>query len=241
MPNSHRLHIAGRPLVAFTAVLLIGLLASSCGDTQHTLAMAPGDGGLAVLDEAWTSSDRLPAEIVTALTQSVRPEFNRADIHSARRVLPLNPGWLMPAVNGQICLVRLVYPLISTQHGIELGPTPSYTCASEAATQEGHLVETQSLATSGTDTRNARVVGVVPNGVSAVTLVSSEGRRTVVPVFRNAFEAIIWKPTFVRFVVRDGNHKVGRSIRLSNFSSTSVAPPQDPRKSPRSAAQQPRS
>jgi hypothetical protein len=212
-------------LVAFTAIALISLLPSSCGDTQHTpAAIAPSVGGLATLGEARTSSDLLPKEVVTALTQSVQPEFSGADIRSARRVLPLNPGWLVPAVDGQTCLVRLIYPLIPAEHGIALSPTPSYTCASEAATQEGHLVETQSLTTSGTGTTDARVVGVVPNGVTSVTLVSRGGRATAVPVFRNAFEAIAWEPIVLRFAVRDGNHTVERSIRLSNFSSAKVAP-----------------
>jgi hypothetical protein len=205
-------------------VVLLGLLPYSCGGTLHSSTVAPSVGGLAVLDEARTASDLLPGEVLTALTQSVQPEFSKADIRSARRVLPLSPGWLVPAGDGQTCLVRLIYPLIPAVHGIALSPTPSYTCASEAATAEGHLVETQSLTTSGTSTGDARVVGVVPDGVTSVTVVSSEGRRTTLPVFRNAYEAIVRDPTVVRFLVRDGNHRVERSMRLSNFSSANAVP-----------------
>ncbi len=202
----------------------IGLLAVACGGTPHRSARAPTVGGLAVFGEAPTSSDLLPAEVVTALTQSVRPEFTHADLRSARRVLPLNPGWLVPAEDGQACLVRLVYPLIAAEHGAPLSPTPSYVCASEAETREGRLFETQSLTISGTGTRNARVVGVAPNGVAAVTLVSGKGRQVTVPVFRNAYEAIAVDPIVVRFVVADGRHQMKRSIRLTNFSSVNAVP-----------------
>jgi hypothetical protein len=202
----------------------ISLLAAACGGTRPMSARAPTVAGLAVLGEAPMSSDLLPAEVVTALTQSVRPEFTGADLRSARRVLPLNPGWLVPAEDGQACLVRLVYPLIATERGTPLGPTPSYVCASEVATREGRLVETQSLTTSGTGTRNARVVGVVPNGVAAVTLVSGNGRQVTVPVFRNAYEAIAVDPIVVRFVVVDSHHQMKRSIRLTNFSSVNSVP-----------------
>ena len=71
----------------------------------------------AVLDVGPAESDGVDREVSEMLANSVNPEFDKSDIRVARRVLALNLGWLVPAVDGSLCLVRLVYPLITTVDG----------------------------------------------------------------------------------------------------------------------------
>jgi hypothetical protein len=101
--------------------------------------------------------------------------------------------------------VRLIYPL---KVGAALPPAVTHTCATQAAIEAGMLVEVQSLSTS-TIQSNARVIGVVPDGVSAVAIKSTDGHTTVVPVIRNAFEAIVTDPAEASFY----KHVNGRSSR----------------------------
>jgi hypothetical protein len=200
-------------------------LLTSCGATSHRPANeVKPSSRLAVLLNPPSPADAIPNEVTASLEASVKPEFSRADIHAARRVLADSPGWVVPAANGEICFVRLVYPLQVAGQSTTLSPIPSQICASEAEAQNGRLVETQSLATSGTHSRETKILGVAPNGVDAIDIVVSHGSSIILPVIRNAYETIAANPVAVRFIkLRDGR-PITHEVPLKTFSATSPSP-----------------
>lgn len=179
--------------------LLVGVLLCSCGGARTRAPSAKTEPALpAVLQMPASTEDILPRAVIVSLLESVRPEFNRSDIESARRILPDQPAWLVSA-GDEVCLVRLVYPLVS---GPDLPPFVAHECASPSVVESGGLVTVQALVTSsGTPTPSARVVGVVPDGVSAVTIKCKSGDGVRVAVARNAYEAIVPGPIAVGFLV----------------------------------------
>jgi hypothetical protein len=182
---------------------------------------------LAVFSGTPTPDDVIPAEMSAAIAQSERPEFTSADIRAARRVLSDDPGWLLPATNGEICLERTVYPLLTESKGVVPPPTRSQSCATEAEVRAGRLVEAQALLTSGTQAKSSRVVGVVPNGVTTVTIVLRRRPHVSVEVIHNAYEAIVPDPIKVQFVTRRGSQLEEHVIPLITFSTRSAAPTHD--------------
>lgn len=206
---------------------LLGLIATSCivgscGATQQHILITPRlPSGFAVFNQASTAGDVIPREVATTLAQSTQPEFSYNDIQAARRVLPDEPGWLVPAVNGELCLVRLVYPLTSSVHGAPLSPRPSRTCASESTTLAGGLVVTASLATSGKATQ---VFGIVPDGVTSVKIVVREGHAVRIGVLRNAYSAIVLQPVKVEFLTIRNHHTMTEAVPLSVSAIRNTAP-----------------
>jgi hypothetical protein len=188
------------PSALVTAAL--ACLPVGCGQAHEATLPAPR---LAAFDAPPTAEDRVSHEVATALAQSLRPEFSSQDIRAARRVLLDHPGWLVPAANGEVCLVHVVYPTVSELGGATLPPATAHACAPESAALGEGIVESQSL-TSGTYARTARIVGVVPNDVGTVTITSRAGVRTAATVIRNAYEAVIQEPVAISFVV----HRHGR-------------------------------
>jgi len=203
---------------AVCLALASGGVLSACGAARHNAAEALPVAGFAVFDASPTANDALPAEVAASLRDSLAPEFSSADIRAARRVLALEPGWLVPVSNGEICLVRSVYPLATGGHSKPLPPTIQHSCASDAAAREGRLVATQSLATSLGGSPSARVVGVIPTGVASVTIVSRSGQSTTVAVDRNAYETVIREPATIRFVTVGHARRIKREIPIVTVS-----------------------
>ncbi|MGE5700789.1 MAG: hypothetical protein ACM3VU_00070 [Arthrospira platensis] len=169
-------------------------------------------------------SEVIPADIALALAENPQPGFNGADLRAAKRVLADEPGWLLPAANGELCLVRVVYPLVSESKGVVLPPARSLTCASEAKIQAGRLVDVQALLTSGTKAKESKVVGVAPNRVSTVTVISRDGRQLPVVVRQGAYEAVVANPVGLSFTTRDSGRLEKHVIALSTFSGQSATP-----------------
>jgi hypothetical protein len=222
--------MAAAPLLGLLAVC--GATLSACGDQNGPTAPARGQrvlpaAGFAVLREPRAAGDALPSELVAALQASQRPDFSRADIDASRRVLADTPAWLLTAANGEACLARLNYPLLASVRGTALPPIPSSTCMPAAQARLGALVDTQSLASEpGPRARSARskVLGVAPDGVHSVTVLSSGGRSVRVPVSRNAYEALVARPASVHFTIHAGGRRVVHSVALSTFSSHDAGP-----------------
>jgi len=159
-----------------------------------------------------TSEDALPQDVADTLAGSAHPEFVAADLRAARRVLAQDGGWLVPADDGEACLVRLAYSLLAPRGSIP--PSTRHVCMSEKLAQEGRLLEAESFATPQKPNPKARVVGIVPNGVSSVTFRSRGGQRTVIPTVRNAYEAIVVEPVSLTFVARQGGKTTRHSIEI---------------------------
>jgi hypothetical protein len=209
---------------SFALFLGGAIFLSSCGmETLGPSASARVTSGIGVLSVGRSPDDLLPPEVVMFLSGSVRPEYTPADLRAARRVLANEPGWLLPAADGEICLVRVVYPLLSGSGRASLPPTDSQVCEPGAGVLDGHLVETQSL--SATPAQGVtRVVGIVPDGVAKVLVVLAGGATAMVPVQRNAYEVIVREPVAVRFVRRHGSRVTAHRIELSTFGGRRVAP-----------------
>jgi hypothetical protein len=64
------------------------------------------------------------------------------------------------------------------------------------------------------------ILGVVPDGVSTVLVLSgSDGRTKVLPVRRNSYVATVVDPTAVRFSDRVGNSTVAQLVPVASFGS----------------------
>jgi len=205
--------------MAVLSCLLVG-----CGQARIETFPTPG---LAAFDAPATREDRVSHEVATALSQNLRPEFSTRDIHAARRVLLDHPGWLVPAEDGEVCLVHVIYPTVTELGGAALPPATAEVCAPEAVVLAEGIVESQSL-TSGTYARTARIVGVVPNDVGTVTITSRAGERTPVTVIRNAYEAILEEPVAVSFVVHRRGHPYTHAVGVRMVQARSRAPVERP-------------
>jgi hypothetical protein len=152
-----------------------------------------------VLTEALTGDDAVPRQFAATLENSTQTEISARDVAAARRVLPDNPAWLFTAGENEVCLAREVYPLIPSMNGVALQPALEFSCEAVSAAEAGKLVETQSLATTQAAISPARVVGIVPDGVTSVVVRLRGGQRVRVAVARNAYEATVRKPMDVEF------------------------------------------
>ncbi len=147
-----------------------------------------------------TPDDTLPRRVVAALLENTHSAFVRADLPFARRITRFSAGWLVPAQNGEVCLVQLVQPLIRQENGVPLAPAVSTRCQPEAAAQEGRLIEARALVVRPVASPRYRVVGVVPDGVSQVELLFGEHGHETIAATRNAYEAVARAPRAVRYV-----------------------------------------
>jgi hypothetical protein len=203
---------------AVVAALVIG------GGSGKRVPQGTVRSGLATLEAPAAEADALPSQVVASLAASVQHEFTPLDLRRARRVLADQPGWLLPASEGEICLVRIVYPRVQNE---DLEPLISPSCSSRAGIEAGELVEVESHSAS-TTRANARVVGIVPDGVTAVDVESTEHQVTNVPVMRNAFEAIVGDPARAWFVRRVGVRSSVVRIALAGIPAKRVTGPPVP-------------
>jgi hypothetical protein len=197
------------------AALVIG------GVPDEGVPHGTAQSGLAILEAPAAEGDALPSQVVAALAASVHHEFTPQDLRQARRVLADQPAWLVPASDGETCLVQVLYPRVQTG---DVEPLVVPTCASQAGIEAGELVEVESHSASGAQPE-ARVVGIVPDGVTAVNVEAIGHRLTRVPVMRNAFEAIVGDPTQAWFVRRTGDRLRVERFPLAGIPGKSVTRP----------------
>lgn len=208
-----------------------GCVLASCGggewvsSSKLKLEAPVHYAGFSLLSRGGGTGDAIPDEALATLKSDASVSLNREDIVDARRVLPSEPAWLVPAGGGDLCLVRLLYPLVRAVGGAALPPAPVVDCASQANALAGKLVTTQSLsATSAGASVPIRVIGVVPDGVNSVTIGSQSGSRMRVDVLRNGYVAVLREPTEVIFVVQDQGRSVERKVRLVSASLKNGSP-----------------
>jgi hypothetical protein len=200
-------------LLACAVAVLSIILVSGITLKNHPRDVAVSHPGFAVFDVAPTPSDALAGDVASTLSKSAQPEFEQTEIKEARRVLANKPGWLVPAANGEICLVLLIYPVVGAVHGEVLPPIPTTACQPEALAKAGRLVGTHSLSASLTRTTSSDVTGIAPNGVTSVMVVPSLS----VDVVRNAYEVVVADPVAVRFTTRSHGKSITRTVRLTTF------------------------
>lgn len=207
-------------LLAFSIFIL-----TACGISRRDQAtVVPSFTSFAVLGKGPTQDDVVPSEVGSVLSGNQGAGFTRTDLRAARRVLPDDPGWLVPASEHQICLVRLIYPLIPRVGDTTLGPVPSSRCATEGDARSGRLVETQALMTVGTRPKSTVVIGILPNGITGATIISRGGSGTLVMVINNAYYGVVLDPVSVRFITHDHGQVEHHVIPLTTFNAQNTAP-----------------
>jgi hypothetical protein len=194
--------IAARVAGACVLALAPAIGLAGCGGTaERPRAAESGEpSAFSVLRAARTSSDAVPLSFARDLLRSSEPNLYEPDIEGARKVLSHQLAWLVPGPGGALCLVRVVYPLVSEGQGERLPASLGRVCSSEGAAREGRLMETQSLSTTFAKRLPTLVDGIVPDGVHRVVVHSIGGVRRAVPVVRNAYEAIAESPRSISFV-----------------------------------------
>jgi hypothetical protein len=160
-----------------------------------------------VLQATRSSRDAVPPWAARHLLEEDEPRLSKTDLRDARRVLPNQQGWLVPAPGGKLCLARLVYPLVPRSHGKPVPPIVNRACSGEAEASMGRLMETQSLSTTFASRLPTRVDGIVPDGVHHVVINSSVDGTKTVSVARNAYELIVVNPRSVSFVTDLPGHR----------------------------------
>lgn len=182
-------------------MLLVGV--AGCGSADDPPLATSSQSALDVLRAPRSNRDAVPPWVVRhLLTKGEEPALSITDIHSARRVLPHQKGWLVSAPEDELCLVRVVYPLVFEIDGEHLPPSVIRSCSTEAAAEAGRLFETQSLSTTFAKRMPTRVDGIVPNGVPQVTVRFAGSGSKKVAVKRNAYETIVINPRSVSFVAK---------------------------------------
>lgn len=171
----------------------------------------------AVLDSARTAVNALPAVPRGESAGAPGSPLAIADEHAARRLLPTVAAWLVPASDQRLCLAYTVKALTRGPGGASLPPAIVRQCATVSAAAVGRLVATQSLSMYR-GFGAALILGVVPDGVAHVSIVSGDGHTTALPVSRNSYAGTIVDPTSVSFSDRVGNGAVvSRTVPVASF------------------------
>lgn len=229
-PRRHRTVALGVVSIAtFGVCVALALLPQSSTTAARRGTRQPGQV-FPVLDTPATPGDAVPPEVAASLTNSVDPEFTRADVRGARRILADEPGWLVVAADGELCLFYVLYALADPARGWKYEPpTVAHACVPEGEADAGDLVVAQSLGSSVAASDAARVAGVAPNGVRLVT-VRSRRRSVEVPVDRDGYEVVVGEPVAVTFVTVHGGASLKHVIPVGTFSKSAA-----PQPAPRSA------
>lgn len=202
--------IETRNVATVGAIAMIGSGAFGCSEKRSTRRSEPLPR-LALFDSAATADDSLPFTASSTLSEAGR----RAIQHpGARRVaVGIDPTWLVPLIDGRLCLVQLVYPIVVTDTRTA-APITSITCASESETVAGNLIVADSLMAEVRTHERSLIIGIVPNGVPRVEVRETDGRVSIIRVTRNAYEALVGRPKSVEFVYGITHH----IVRVQSFS-----------------------
>lgn len=137
-------------------------------------------------------------------------------------------GWLLPAPESDLCLVRVVYPLVPEINGESLPPSASRECSSEAAAEAGRLFGSQSLSTTFVKRLPTRVDGIVPDGVHYVTVHFAGDASKKVAVVRNAYEVIVINPHSVSFLATRTGHRQRYIVAMPSLTGAKKQPVPSP-------------
>jgi len=202
------------------AAVTIAMVALSPGESARPAAHS----SFAVLEGTASAEDGLPREVSSSLSASSEPEFTPTELRQARRVLADQPTWLVPAQEGELCVVQLAYPLDGKLQDGVFAPTVMQNCVPEPSAQAGQLVQVQTLGTSVATSKRSRVVGVVPNGVAVVHVETSDGGSATAAVNRNTYEVVVDEPTKAWFAIDLGTHEARETVTLPSFRPKSASP-----------------
>jgi hypothetical protein len=209
--------------VAMVIVLAVGV--AGCGAAHDSPQFATSSlSAFAVLRVPRSHDDEVPPWVEHLVLEGHEPVLSAADIQGARGVLPRQQGWLIQAPEGGLCLVRMIYPLVSEVDGESLPPSVSRSCSSAAAAEAGQLFQTQSLSTTFVKRMPTRVIGIVPDGVDHVAVRFAGNASKRVAVVRNAYETIVINPHSVSFVAKRAGRRRRYVVHLPSVAGASPTP-----------------
>lgn len=139
-------------------------------------------------------------------------------------MLPDQHGWLVPTEGGGLCLLRVVDPLVKSKDGQRLPAAIDPVCVDRSMAERGRLMATLSLTTVPRRRVPTAVFGVVPDGVRRVVVRTDDGRRRVVVVSRNGYEATVTNPVSLSFVLGQGEDRHRYSIPTPSVAGGSPQP-----------------
>jgi hypothetical protein len=147
-----------------------------------------------------------------------------ASAHTARRLSSTVPAWLVPESDERLCLLHTVKALIRGRGGRSLPFAIVQQCTTMATARAGRLVVTQSLSASRQGSSAVMILGVVPDGVTTVSVLDGGGHAKVLRVRRNSYAGIVVDPSAVRFSDRVGHTIVSYLDSVTSFDSRSARP-----------------
>lgn len=207
------------------AFLAFVVCVGGCGASRSELRASPSHlSAFAVLNSARTRADTVPSKVAHYLLQLDEPSLSPVEIQDARTVLPNRRVWLVPAPEGMLCLVRMIYPLVLGVHGEHLPPAVGGKCSSEKGAQEGRLMASQSLSVRPTERVPMRVYGIVPDGVRNVLARSSRDVVRIVRVQRNAYEFSMVNPQSVSFATGQGRGRGRYVVSIPSIAGAKQSP-----------------
>ena len=107
-------------------------------------------------------------------------------------------------------------------NGQRLYPSVKRSCVPRAEAEQGRLAETLSLSPNFAKRVPTRVTGIVPNGVSEVTIRGASATAKVA-VIRNAYEDILINPRSVSFTATVDGHRRHYVVPLASAAGSSRA------------------
>ncbi len=203
--------------------LLVALAGCGAAQTARQPPKSPSPSTLAVLRAPRTADDAVPSWVARFLTKNGEPMLSTEDLEDARRVLANQQGWLVPAPENELCLALVVDPLVPEVNGQRLYPSVKRSCVTRAEVEQGRLAETLSLIPNFAKRIPTRVTGIVPDGVSEVTIRGASATAKVT-VIRNAYEDILINPSSVSFTATTDGHRQHYVVPLASAAGTSPAP-----------------
>jgi hypothetical protein len=180
--------IAGAALAASGGGGSVPTAAQYAAGTRASLATSPSSdqiAALSILGRAQDDTDAVPAQIASSLTHGSFTGLYGANVALARRAhgIPSGAAWVIPGT-GAVCLIAASS---TDANGAPVPGLPGGSgCEPNASATTGQMyVESGSVKAPGEDF----VSGVVPNGVSSVTVDLIGGNSQIVDVHENVYLA----------------------------------------------------
>jgi hypothetical protein len=176
-------------------------------------------------DDALPSLRHSPRGPVAATGGRLGPLSDTESAHAARRLSSAVPAWLVPGSDERLCLLYTVKALTRGPGGRPLPPAIVQRCTTLAAATAGRLIVTQSLSPSSrARSGSVLILGVVPDGVTRVSVISGNGHKIVDLVRLNSYSGIVVDPTEVKFSDRMGNGPISRQVPIAGFGRREAKP-----------------
>jgi hypothetical protein len=178
--------VAALAVMAVAAVAQSGQTAPGDGVQQVTTVESEAQEAMEVLDEPRAASDAMPAEIAESIDEHAKfgmnPDLSRESIETIS-----NSVYVIPA-DGYVC------------SSLTVGEGANLSCAETEDVAAGDVGPATVTLTAG----GIAVYGIVPDGVSSVTVHTGQTDTTTIPVTENAYFTALPQGTPLRKLTYDG-------------------------------------